>query len=61
MMRMFIVWLFNIKPEHVGLTYYHYYGEGAHARVLGDERMSNPYTYGTFENSSWYDGWDEVK
>jgi len=60
-MRKFIAWLFGITAEHVDRTYYHCYGEGAHMCVLGDERRSNPYTYGTLEHGAWNDGWDERK
>lgn len=60
-MRRFIAWLFEIKIEHIGRTYYHCYGEGAHARVLGDDRLTNPYIYGTLENAAWSDGWDRMK
>lgn len=60
-MQKFIAWLFVIKPEHLPPTYYHCYGEGAHAKVLGDARNSNPYRYGTNEHYAWCNGWDSSK
>jgi hypothetical protein len=60
-MQKFIAWLFAIKPEHLRPTYYHCYGEGAHAQILGDGRNTNPYTYGTIERDSWDDGWSKRK
>lgn len=60
-MKNFIAWLFGIKAEHLDRTYYHCYGEGAHARVLGDDRLPNPYTYGSLEYDAWNDGWDMRK
>ncbi len=60
-MKKFIAWLFAIKLEHLEPTYYHCYGEGAHMRVLGDSKRTNPYTYGTPEHDSWNDGWDGRK
>ena len=60
-MRRFIAWVFGITSEHVDRTYYHCYGEGCHANRLGDEKRSNPYTYGTLEYDAWNDGWDGRK
>jgi hypothetical protein len=60
-MRKFIAWLFGIKWQDIGPTYYHCYGFGAHMRVLGDKRCSNPYTYGTLEHDAWNDGWEGRK
>jgi hypothetical protein len=60
-MRKFIVWLFEITAEHVNRTYYHCYGEGFHAKQLGDEKQLNPYTYGTLEHDAWNDGWETRK
>lgn len=60
-MRSFIVWLFGINAERVCKTYYHCYGEGAHARVFGDGKNTNPYTYGTVYHDFWNDGWENRK
>lgn len=38
--------------------YYDAYGRGAHARVLGDMKVLNPYTYGTLEYAAWNDGYE---
>ena len=42
-------------------SYYEYYGRGAHARVMGDNKQDNPYTYGTSEHDAWNDGWENRK
>ena len=60
-MRKFIAWLFGVKPEHVRKTFYHCYGEGAHYRLCGDAKSSNPYQYGTLEHDAWDDGWEGRK
>jgi len=60
-MKKFIAWLFGIKPEHLQPTYYHCYGLGKHMRVLGDDKNTNPYTYGTNEHDAWNDGWEGRK
>jgi hypothetical protein len=60
-MQKFIAWIFSITAKHVYRTYYHCYGEGAHARILGDSRLSNPYRYGVYKHDAWNDGWDVRK
>lgn len=53
--------MLNYPLTKMPVAYYQYYaayGDGAHSKVLGMGKDSNPYTYGTLEYDAWNNGWE---